>query len=70
VGTARRVTLTLAVYAVAACLLWIGIPAFERLLLLPQLFPLLAKGALLVGAPLAALAAWRYPHMGGGGEGE
>lgn len=59
-----RVALTLAIYAGVAALVWWAVPAFQRLLLLPMLFPRVARGALLLGAPVAAVLAWRYPSMG------
>ncbi len=67
-GAWRRIALTLAVYGVgAAILLWM-LPAFQRLLLLPALFPVLAKAALALGVPVVCLLAWRYPGVGGGTE--
>jgi len=60
----RRVTITLTIYLGVAALLWFGIPAFQRLLLLPPLFGRVARGALLLGVPLAALLAWRFPELG------
>jgi hypothetical protein len=60
----RRVAVTLVVYLGVAALLWWGVPAFQRLLLLPPLFGRIARGALLLGAPVAALLAWRFPELG------
>lgn len=69
-GAWRRLALTLAVYGVGAAILLRLLPAFQRLLLLPALFPILVKGALVAGVPVVCLLAWRYPKLGGGGEGE
>ncbi len=63
-GGLRRVAVTLAVYAVVGGILWWIAPAFQRLLLLPMLFGRVLRGALLLGVPLAAVLAWRYPSLG------
>ena len=60
----RRVALTLSVYVAVGAGIWFAIPWFQRLLLLPTLFPVLARVCLVLGIPVAALAAWRYPEMG------
>ena len=67
-GAVRRVAITLAAYAVVAALLWWALPAVQRLLLLPSLFERIARGALLLGVPVVAALAWRYPSLGAGGE--
>lgn len=63
---AVRVVKVLAAYVVLAGLLWVLLPVIRRTFLLPELFDTLTKGALAVGAALAALVAWRYPEMGVG----
>lgn len=63
----RRLALTLIVYGVACVFLLRVLPAFQRLLLLPPLFPRLAKVALVLGVPVVSALAWRYPKLGGGG---
>jgi len=61
----RRVALTLAVYGAGAGVLLWALPAVQRLLLLPALFPLLVKVALAMGVPVVSIIAWRYPALGG-----
>jgi hypothetical protein len=61
-----RIVKVLVVYAVAGGLLWTLLPAIRRTFLLPALFGTLARGAILVGALLAAAVAWRYPEAGSG----
>jgi len=63
----RRVGLTLAVYVAVAALVWWILPSFQRLLLLPTLFPKVVTGALFLGVPVVSVLAWRYPSVGGGG---
>jgi hypothetical protein len=61
----RRVALTLGVYAAGAGVLLWALPAVQRLLLLPALFPVLVKAALTLGVPIVSVLAWRYPALGG-----
>lgn len=61
-----RVLKVLVAYAVFAWVLWALLPAIRRTFLLPELFMGMAMGALGVGAVLAGVVAWRYPHMGVG----
>jgi len=56
----------LAVYAVCALLLLPVLGALQRLLILPELFLVLARVGLLLGVPLAVVVAWRYPDIGNG----
>lgn len=64
----KRVAVVLAAYALGALLLLPFLNALQRLLFLPELFDRLARAALLLGVPLAAVLAWRYPDVGKGGE--
>jgi len=71
-----RVVKVLLAYALGAAVAWSLIPPIRRTFLLPALFTDVAQGALVLGAFVAALVAWRYPGMGvgsgsdqGGGEG-
>lgn len=61
----RRSALALAIYGAAGALLWWALPPFQRLLLLPAFFPRLVRVGILVGAPVVAALAWRYPSVGG-----
>jgi hypothetical protein len=61
-----RVGIVLAVYAVGALLLLPLLGALQRLLILPELFLVLARVGLWLGAPLAVVLAWRYPDIGNG----
>lgn len=63
-GAARRIALVLGAYAVGALLLLPVLDTVQRVLLLPELFGRLARAGLLVGVPLAAVVAWRYPEIG------
>lgn len=66
----RRLVVVGVLYAVGAVLLLPFVHYVERLLFLPPLFLTLAHAMLIVGFPLALLAAWHYPNMGGqGGDG-
>lgn len=68
VGAAlRRAAKVLVAYAVGAALLWSALPAIARTFLLPELFGVLARGALVLGVGIAVVVAWRYPRMGVGG---
>ncbi len=66
----RRVAITLASYLVLAALLVWALPAIQRLLLLPALFGRLARVALVLGVPVVAIVAWRYPALGDAGNEE
>jgi hypothetical protein len=61
---ARRVAAALAVYGAGAGVLLWALPAVQRLLLLPTLFPLLVRVVLALGLPVVAVLAWRYPALG------
>lgn len=66
-----RVVKVLLVYAVGAAVAWSLIPPIRRTFLLPALFTDVAQGALVLGALVAAVVAWRYPTMGvGSGSGQ
>ena len=65
-GALRRILLVEIGYGVCALLAWWAIDPVRQTFLLPSLFSTLARGALILGVPLAALMAWRYPDLGGG----
>jgi hypothetical protein len=59
-----RVGIVLSAYALGAWLLLPMLDALQRVLFLPELFNRLARGALLLGVPVAIALAWRYPDVG------
>ena len=59
-----RVAKTLGVYGVVGVVVWVAVPSIQRAFLLPQLFRPLVGGMLLIGIPVAAALAWRYPRLG------
>ena len=61
---AVRVAGVLAVYGLGSVLLLPFLDSFQRWLILPPLFGTLARAFLVLGAVVAALAAWRYPRIG------
>jgi hypothetical protein len=61
-----RVVVVLAAYALFALVVMSGARFLGRVLVLPALFDRLVTGAVLVGLPLAAVLAWRYPSVGDG----
>jgi hypothetical protein len=63
----RRVGAVLLVYAVVGVVVLIGAGWLRQLLALPDLFEELLRGGLLLGVPVAAVVAWRYPTLGDGG---
>ena len=59
-----RVAWVLLGYAGAAWVV-LGVSGwFRRALALPALFETLLRGGLLMGVPIAVLAAWYYPRLG------
>jgi len=61
-----RVVVVLAAYAVFALVVLSGAGLLSRVLVLPSLFDRLVTGAVVIGLPLAAVLAWRYPSVGDG----
>jgi len=61
-----RVAKVLAAYALFALLALAAVPTVRETFLLPELFDATARWGLGLGAVLAAVVAWRYPHVGGG----
>ncbi|MEX2467746.1 MAG: hypothetical protein WD995_12620 [Gemmatimonadota bacterium] len=59
-----RVGIVLGCYALGVLLLLPALDALQRVLFLPELFGRLARVALVVGAPVAVVLAWRYPNVG------
>ena len=62
----RRVLWVLLAYAVGAAFLLPMLDWLQRVLALPPLFGMLARGGMLLGVPLAIFIAWRYPELGAG----
>jgi hypothetical protein len=60
----RRIVWVLSAYALGAWLVLQGAAWLQRVLALPRIFHTLLLGGLLVGIPVAALVAWRYPELG------
>lgn len=67
-GAGRRVAIVLLVYALVAALLLPGVDLLARALALPPLLGRLVRWILVLGVPVAAALAWRYPELGRGGE--
>ncbi|GMV06117.1 MAG: hypothetical protein AMXMBFR53_23930 [Gemmatimonadota bacterium] len=63
-GAAARIGKVVAAYALFAALALAALPAVQRTFLLPELFDAVARWSLGLGAILAAVVAWRYPHVG------
>ena len=61
-----RVGVVLAGYALAAWLLLPMLDGLQQVLFLPEMFGQLARLGLVLGIPVAAVLAWRYPDVGGG----
>jgi hypothetical protein len=59
-----RVLVVLAAYAVFALVVLGGAGFLSRVLVLPALFDRIVTGAVVLGLPLAAVLAWRYPSVG------
>ncbi len=62
----RRVVWVLLAYAVGAAVVLPVLDSLQRVLALPPLFGMLARGCMLLGVPLAILIVWRYPELGAG----
>lgn len=62
-----RVGVVLAAYALGAWILLPMLDGLQQVLFLPEMFGRLARLGLILGIPIAAVLAWRYPHVGGGG---
>lgn len=62
----RRVLWVLIAYAGGAWLVLLLAGWLLRVLALPPLFGMLVRVLVVVGAPVAALLAWRYPELGRG----
>lgn len=63
----RRVVMVLTVYLIVG---WVVLGVAEwarRVLVLPGQFETLLRGGMLLGIPLAALLAWKYPTLGQSG---
>jgi hypothetical protein len=60
----RRVAKALGAYAVLALLIWWVVEPIRRVVLLPELFVVGTRVALVLVAPLVAAVAWRYPELG------
>jgi hypothetical protein len=59
-----RVAQALGAYAVLALLIWWVVEPIRRVVLLPELFVVGTRVALVLVAPLVAAVAWRYPELG------
>ncbi|MEQ9398352.1 MAG: hypothetical protein RJQ04_04210 [Longimicrobiales bacterium] len=66
--TVRRVALVVGLYVIGAVLMLPVLEGVRGLLLLPERFIALARWFLVGGLPVAALVAWRYPHLGADGD--
>ena len=62
----RRVLWVMLAYGVGAAVMLPALDWLQRVLALPPLFGMLARGGMLLGVPLAILIAWRYPELGAG----
>ncbi len=62
----RRITYVLLAYLPVAWIVLGFAGWLRRVLALPQLFDSLLRGGLVLGLPLAALLAWKYPELGNG----
>ena len=62
----RRVLWVMLAYGLGSAVVLPMLEWLQRVLALPPLFGTLARGALLVGVPLAILLAWRYPELAAG----
>ena len=60
----RRVAMALGAYAVLALLIWWVVEPIRRVVLLPEMFVVGTRVALVLVAPLVAAVAWRYPELG------
>ena len=65
----RRIVAVLLVYLAVTWVVLLGAGWLRRALALPELFDVLLRGGLVLGLPLAALMAWKYPEIGHGGQG-
>ena len=63
----RRVVMVLAVYLIVGWVVLGGGRMARRVLVLPGQFETLLRGGMLLGIPLAALLAWKYPTLGQSG---
>jgi hypothetical protein len=59
--------MVLTVYVVVAWTVLGVTDWLRRVLALPELFDTLLRGGMVVGLPVAALLAWKYPVLGHGG---
>ena len=62
----RRVLWVMLAYCVGAAVVLPMLEWLQRVLALPPLFGTLARGAMLLGVPLAIILAWRYPELAAG----
>lgn len=63
-GAFARVAVVVAGYVLFALVVLGGSGFLGRVLVLPALFHRIVTGALVLGLPLAAVLAWRYPSVG------
>jgi hypothetical protein len=56
--------MALGAYAVLALLIWWVVEPIRRVVLLPEMFVVGTRVALVLVAPLVAAVAWRYPELG------
>ena len=59
-----RIAKVLTIYAVLAAGAWWAVDPVRQTFLLPPLFSRAARGALVLGAVVALLIAWKYPDIG------
>jgi hypothetical protein len=59
-----RIAKALGAYALLALLLWWVVEPIRRVVLLPEMFVVGTRVALVLAAPLVAAVAWRYPELG------
>ena len=61
---AGRIAKVLSIYVVLAAGAWWAVDPVRQTFLLPPLFSRAARGALVLGAIVALLMAWKYPEIG------
>ncbi len=59
--------MVLLAYGAGAWVIVLAADWFRRAFALPGIFETLLYGGLILGAPLAAMMAWRYPDLGNDG---
>ena len=65
-GSSRfgRLAKALGAYAAVVLLVWWVVEPIRRVILLPEMFVVGTRVALVLAAPLVAAVAWRYPELG------